>query len=123
MGMWRYGSLDAALAHLRGERVSIRPGVVDMGRGAPGQSLEGSVELVNRTWESVRIIGGTSDCSCVATDDLPVILAPGESRLVSLRVALPGSPGLFTRKVFFWTDDVQARTIGFSLTGRIESPD
>lgn len=122
VGMQRYGSLDAMVAHLRGERVSIRPDLVDVGRGVPGQSIEASVALVNRTKSPVRIIGGTSDCSCVATDNLPVTLQPGESRSVSLRVDLPRATGRFTRKVWFWTDDAQARTIVFPVTGTIELP-
>jgi hypothetical protein len=119
LGAWMFGSLDAALAHIRGERVSVRPGFVDLGSGAPGQSVATTVELVNRTDRPVRIIGGTSDCSCVTTNDLPVTLAPGESRPVSIRVGLPTTPGLFNRQAFFWTDDDQARAIVFPLSGRI----
>ncbi len=122
LGVWMFGSIDAALAHIRGERVSVRPNIVDLGRGAPGQSVETTVELVNRTDRPVRIIGGTSDCSCVTTKDLPVSLGPGESRPVSIRVGLPTTLGLFNRQALFWTDDDQARTIVFPLTGRIEPP-
>ncbi|MCI0458911.1 MAG: DUF1573 domain-containing protein [Gemmataceae bacterium] len=122
LGTWLFGSLDAALAHVRGERVSVRPGVVDLGRGVPGQSVDATVELGNRTDKPVRIVGGTSDCSCVTTSDLPVTLGPGESRSVSIHVHLPRTPGLFNRQAFFWTDDDQARTIVFPLIGRIEPP-
>ncbi|HEY8505848.1 MAG TPA: MauE/DoxX family redox-associated membrane protein [Gemmataceae bacterium] len=122
LGAWTFGSLDAALARVRGERISVRPGFVDVGRGVPGQSVEAVVELVNRTDRPVRVIGGTSDCSCVTTYDLPVTLEPGEPRPVSIHVRLPGTPGLFNRQAFFWTDDDQARTIVFPLTGRIEPP-
>ncbi len=122
LGIWLFGSLDAALAHVRGERVSVRPGVVDLGSRVPGQSVEATVELGNRTDKPVRIVGGTSDCSCVTTSDLPVTLGPGESRSVSIHVHLPRTPGLFNRQAFFWTDDDQARTIVFPLIGRIEPP-
>jgi Methylamine utilisation protein MauE len=117
-----FGSADAALAHLRGERVSVRPAFVDIGSGVPGQTFEATVELVNRTDRPVRIIGGTSDCSCVTTDELPLTLGPGEARGVTVRVKLSSDLGIFNRKAFFWTDHDQARAVLFDLTGRIDPP-
>lgn len=117
-----FGSPDAALARLRGERLSIRPQVVDVGTGQPGQSLTAAIEVVNRTDEPLTILGGTSDCSCVTTVDLPVTLAPGEAHQVSVQVRLPGNSGFFNRKAFFWTDCGQARRVLFSLAGRVEPP-
>ena len=117
-----FGSADAALAYLRGESISVRPTFVDVGRGVPGQTVEATVELVNRTDRSVRVIGGTSDCSCVTTNDLPLTLGPGEARGVSVRVKLSSDLGIFNRKAFFWTDHNQARAVLFDLTGRIDPP-
>ena len=56
-----YGSADAALAHFRGERISLYPRLVDVGTGAPGEIREGTIEVVNRTDHSIRLIGGTKD--------------------------------------------------------------
>ena len=56
-----YGSADTALAHLRGERISLYPRLVDVGTGAPGEIREGTIEVVNRTDHSIRLIGGTKD--------------------------------------------------------------
>jgi hypothetical protein len=117
-----FGSVDAALARLRGERISIRPSIVDVGAGQPGDTLEAVVEVVNRTDRPVNLLGGTSDCSCVTTRDLPVALEPGEARSVSVQVRLTGNAGFFNRKAFFWTDCEQARRPMFALTGRIEAP-
>lgn len=58
---WKYGSPDAALAHLRGERVSLYPRLVDVGTGAPGEGREAAFEVVNRTGHPIRLIGGTKD--------------------------------------------------------------
>jgi hypothetical protein len=57
----RYGSPDAALAHLRGERISLYPRLIDVGTGAPEEVREAAVEVVNRTDHPVRLIGGTKD--------------------------------------------------------------
>lgn len=56
-----YGSPDAALAHFRGERISIYPRLVDVGTGDPGEVRETAVEVVNRTDRTLRLIGGTTD--------------------------------------------------------------
>jgi hypothetical protein len=116
-----FGSTDAALARLRGERVSIQPRLVDVGEGQAGQTLETVVEVVNRMDHPLTILGGSSDCSCVTTKDLPVRLAPGEARQVSVQVRLPGSSGFFNRKAYFWTDCGGTHQIVFGLTGRINS--
>lgn len=56
-----YGSPDAALARWRGERISIYPRLVDVGTGAPGEFREAAFEVVNRTDQPIRLIGGTKD--------------------------------------------------------------
>lgn len=118
-----FGSADAALAWLRGERVSIQPRMVDVGEGRPGQTMEAVVQVVNRTNQPVRLLGGNSDCSCVATRDLPVTLAPGETRQISIQIHLPEQTGFFKRKAFLWTDCEQARRLLIGLTGKIARPE
>src|SRR5438128_390217 len=117
-GLLRFGSVGAALAALRGEEVSVRPSLVEAGEGAPGERLQTSVELINRTGRTIRIVGGTSDCSCVATTDLPLSIPPGETRSVTVSVALRGGRGRFTREVSFLTADEKLQVIRFRLTGR-----
>lgn len=56
-----YGSPEAALARLRGERVSLYPRLIDVGTGAPGQTYEAPVEVVNRTDHIICLVGGTLD--------------------------------------------------------------
>ena len=58
---WVSGSPDAALADLRGERISLYPRLVDVGTGVPGEMREEAVEIVNRTDHPIRVIGGTKD--------------------------------------------------------------
>jgi hypothetical protein len=53
-----FGSPDAALARLRGERVSLYPRLIDVGTGPPGETREEAVEVVNRTEQPIRLIGG-----------------------------------------------------------------
>ena len=114
-----FGSIDAALAILRGERLSIYPSLVDMGEGVPGETRNASIELTNRTDMPIRVIGGTSDCSCTVLGDLPVTIPPGESRSITVAMHLPNAVGAFNRKAGLHLDYVGFRAVGFRVTGRI----
>lgn len=116
------GSVDAALAQLRGERLSIQPRLADVGRGRAGETREITLQLRNWADEPIRIIGGTSDCSCVATEQLPITIPAGESRSLTVKMRLPAKQGTFTRKAFLWTDDDHNRRLYFRLTGRSYKP-
>jgi hypothetical protein len=114
-----FGSVPGALAHFRGERVSIAPRLVDVGVGARGESLEVSVTLTNWTDKPIQLFGGTADCSCTVLDDLPLTIPANESRSVSVRVSLSGRAGIFTRRAAFMINDDGFKKLEFGLTGRI----
>jgi hypothetical protein len=114
-----FGSVPAAIAHFRGERVTVRPRLVDVGAGVSGQQRTVTVEVTNWTAKPVRLIGGTSDCSCTVLDDLPVAIPPQETRAVSVHVSLSGRPGQFTRLAGFVVEDQGHQRVNFRLTGRI----
>jgi hypothetical protein len=115
---WHFGSLDAAAAHIRGEPVAVVPHSVDIGDGTLGESRKVQVRVTNYTDRPLRIVGGTSDCSCVTTIDLPIMIPAGESRAVVVAIRLSASPGIFTRTALFVTDDNQFPAIYFQMTGR-----
>jgi hypothetical protein len=114
-----FGSLPQAISRLRGDEVSATPRTIDLGSQGAGTSVTTEIGLTNLTDRAIRVAGGTSDCRCVATDDLPFILAPGESRPVAVRLSLPASAsGKFVRRAWFWTDAAERR-IEFWLTGYV----
>ncbi len=114
------GSPAAALARLQGVPVYV-PGYVDFGTGRPGEVLEREVSVTNWTGVPVRLIGGTSDCSCITTEYMPVTVGPGETVAVPVRLRVPGSAaGVFTRRAEFWTDCDRRRTVGFAIGCRVE---
>ena len=115
-----YGSPQAALAHLRGDSLSVSSDFVDFGTGTAGQVGDGSVEVYNWTDVPVRLIGGTSDCSCVTTTDLPLTIPPGEARAVSVRLRIPRTAtGAATRTAELWTDYPQTRTVRLRVGWRL----
>jgi len=121
IGAFVFGSLAAALAHLRGDRLSVEPRLVDVGQGFMNERKVAMLRLRNWTGAAIRVIGGTSDCSCIATDDLPLSVPADGERAVTVRLLLKGPPGQFTRTVVLFTDDERFRRIAFRLTGRIQA--
>jgi hypothetical protein len=124
IGAWLYGSPEVALAQLRGGSISVSSGYVDFGVGHSGDVLEAQVEVRNWTKEPIKLIGGTSNCSCITTRGLPVTLAPGETRAIPVQVKIRQSePGILTRTVELWAEsDNQGtiRTIRFRAGYRVE---
>jgi hypothetical protein len=93
---------------------------VDFGSAVAGAVVEGSVEARNWTDEPVRLTGGTSDCSCVPTDDLPVTIQPGGGRAVTVRMRIPAAkPGAITRKAELLTDHPTRRVVQLRLGCRV----
>ncbi|MEO2088913.1 MAG: DUF1573 domain-containing protein [Gemmataceae bacterium] len=120
LGTLAFGSLDAAIAKLRGEPLGVSPAVLDFGTGKPGESLSTSVTVRNFTTDPVRLIGGTSDCSCLVTQDLPVTIPPGESVSIAVKLKVPGgTPGQMTRWVEVFTDCPGQRTVRLTATCRV----
>lgn len=104
MSLFLFGSLETAMARLRGQTLSIST-PLDFGNGTAGEVLIARATVRNWTSSPLRLIGGTSDCSCLATEDLPITIpAQGEVEIrVSLRIP-SDAPGQLTRVVNFVTD-------------------
>jgi hypothetical protein len=122
LARFRFGSLDGVLAALRGETLSVRPSPVDLGTGSPGEEHEAVLTVINHTEDSVRIVGGTSDCSCVATMDLPVAIPAHDSSSIRVRVRFPAKTGTFTRQSQLSTDSKLIGSLHFTLRGRAIRP-
>jgi hypothetical protein len=120
VGSWVYGSPQTALARLRGESLTVSSDYVDFGACPAGQMAERVVEVRNWSDRPVRLIGGTSDCSCLTTADLPLTIPPGEARPVTVQLTVPPAKlGALTRVVELWTDNDEHRTIRLQVGCRI----
>lgn len=115
---FQFGSLPAALAHIRGERLSVLPAPVDVGVGHPGEVRALTVELRNWTDQPIQVIGGDGGCFCAVAVSLPVTVPPGEAINVTLHVEFPPVEGSIVRRAFFFTDDARQPVVPFRLSGR-----
>lgn len=115
-------SPSAAFAVLRGEPLTVEPPVTDLGSGVRGEVRTFRIQVRNHTDRSIRLIGGTADCSCVATIDLPIIVPARENRMLSVRATFGGTEGVFQQPFVLLTDDeTQPRVVARFTRVLVES--
>ncbi len=120
-GAWYAGSPEAALARLRGAALTVTNSYVDLGTGHPGDQLEANVSVRNWTNRPVRVVGGTSDCSCTALADLPLTIGPESEANIVIRLSIPETAqGQLTRTVLLGTDSPDQPRVGFRVGCRVE---
>lgn len=111
-----------AWARLRGNWITVRPGLVQVGDGLAGQQKSFSIQLTNHAERTVRVVGGTTNCACISTNDLPISLGPGESGSINVWMKFTGTAGRFQRRFTLYTDDEWARVIVARFAGRTLEP-
>jgi hypothetical protein len=79
--VYRTGSIRAGLAYLAGQEIYASPRSL----AVPGEGDVQSVTLSNLSGDPIQIIGYNAQCSCVELPELPVALAPWETRKLAIR--------------------------------------
>jgi hypothetical protein len=108
LGVWvasRYGTVEAAVAHLRGERVFAREPKLVFGRAPAGTAQERVVEIVNYSAAPVRVLGGTHGCGYDILLDCPGEVPAGGVRRFRVRVSVPQRAGPYRYGAAFWVKD------------------
>lgn len=118
---WR-ADLDTMLARLRGQPVALAPAIYDLGSAAEGQTKAFEVRLLNYSMKPVRIIGGSSSCSCTVIDELPLTVPSGGETTVSIRARFVGTPGRFQHKYVLYTDSHEESSIVGQFFGFVRDP-
>ncbi|MFT3881507.1 MAG: DUF1573 domain-containing protein [Gemmatales bacterium] len=101
----------ATLARLRGETLSVQPAVTQVGEGSQGESRVFQVILQNYSEKPIRVVGGTTSCTCVATADLPLTIPAGENKTINVKINFSGSLGKFLHHFVLYSDANKRLTI------------
>jgi hypothetical protein len=118
-----YGSPRAALAQMRGERLTVEPVLVDIGIAAPNETRSAIVKVQNWHDQPIAVIGAGSDCACRLTDDLPLMIPAGKWRMVTVQFTFPPDARSFRRTVHFMSNDVDRPFLPFQISGVCVEPD
>lgn len=116
---WMYGSPYEGLWHVRGESITLEPIVSLVGDGLLGEEHTFNIQLTNHRDRPIKVIGGTANCSCLATNDLPIIVQQKESRSITVRMNFRGNPGRFRHSFVLYTDEEEQATVAAWFTGRV----
>src|SRR5262249_48704330 len=76
-----------------------------------GEQRMFQVQLRNYSQKPIRVVGGTTSCACIATQDLPVTIAAGGSVSLNVRVRFSGSSGSFGHRFILYSDSEERLTI------------
>jgi hypothetical protein len=112
---------SGVLARLRGEIVEVVPPITDVGEGLAGEQRTFWIEVKNHTKLPVTIVGGTRTCACIATNDLPLTIAPGQSEYLRVQIRFWGSPGRFQHLFCLYIDADGQRAVVARFAGRLRN--
>jgi dolichol-phosphate mannosyltransferase len=91
VGIALFGSLDGAIGYATGARLLTTATTQHVGYLDDGEVGTATFELANHGREPIRILGAKSTCRCVALDDLPMTIEPGQRGRIRVRVKARGS--------------------------------
>jgi hypothetical protein len=113
----RYGSVDKAIAAIRGQSYSVEPELLDFGKAKASELRVVTVTVSNMSGEPLRIVGGQTDCSFVSIQDLPISVKAHDSSAIPVAIRFPIPAGRFTQrgKLFLGGRDLAA--VHFQITG------
>ncbi len=113
------GSVMIALAYLRGERLIIDPIVAFANDGLPGEEREILFRVLNFTDRPVKLLGANSSCTCASTKDLPLVIPPAESRMLSVTYRFSEAQSSLEEIVTLYTDDRQRSRLVVRIKRRV----
>ncbi len=111
----------AALAKLRGETLTVSPANTQLCEGAAGEYRTFQIALRNYSNKAIKVVGGTTSCACIATQDLPITIPAGGSESIKVKIKYSGSPGKFAHRFVLYSDSDE-RLITARFSGAVVSP-
>jgi hypothetical protein len=98
----RYPSADLMFARIRGDTVTARPAMVNVGIGRPEELREGTISVSNWSSQPLKVFGGSSGCDIDILRDCPKTIAPGSTEPFRVRYRLSAVEGWTKRRVQLW---------------------
>jgi hypothetical protein len=107
--LYFFGSIGSALAYMRGERLFAY--VAPTGRIPKGEESELNLFISNLGDRPVRILGGTSSCSCLVPLGLPALLEATDTRNIRIKFRPKRRTGRITEGLRLFTDHPNQREL------------
>jgi hypothetical protein len=118
-GYARFGSLSAALAAARGERVHVPEKTKVLGNVISGSQSTVSWQVTNVSSNPIGLIGSLTSCTCTSLDKLPPVLQPRESAVIKATILIPKVGRSMSGSIKLFTDEPSQREVILSYSGRL----
>jgi hypothetical protein len=118
----RYGSLTIAIQRLKGEILVVDRPVVAMSGVRPGSRVDLRYSITNVADHPVRLLGASTSCSCTMVENLPIVLAPSETRTLSATVSTSEDDRGLDGSIHLYMDDTLSPEIIIGYKVRFEVP-
>jgi hypothetical protein len=116
-GSWHFGSVSAALARLRGDRLLVDAYSKSFGSVVAGRLETVEFSLWNTASRPVTVLGARSSCTCAAADDLPMVVPSGGRRSIRIIVGRNPQPGAVSEHVTLFTDEPSQPQLALRVEG------
>lgn len=113
-----YGSPRSAIDYVAGKSVLVRSQQRFAGQVQPDETTTTEFELRNVSARPIRVLGAKASCRCVAIDDLPLTLGPGESKSIAIQLIASHVPGIQRESAKLLFDD-SASSITLVVTAMV----
>jgi Protein of unknown function (DUF1573) len=107
--LWHFGSIGAALAYTRGERLFAK--MESIGTMTRGEERKAELVISNLGDKPVRILGAASSCSCVATSGVPTTIPAKDMRIIPVKLRAGNLIGRSVQRLRIFTDHPRQRDV------------
>jgi hypothetical protein len=118
----KFGSIEAALAFVAGDRLLISTQTQSVGDLLPGQRSTVEFRLTNLSNAPVIVVGARVSCVCVSVQELPLAVPRSETRRLAIVVRAPAKQGLISENIQLYTNAPGESMRTLKIVGRVVVP-
>lgn len=121
-GLFRFGSLAAALSAVRGDPLLVDRPFRSMSGIRPGSRVLLHYALTNASDRPIKLVGIKASCSCITADELPLTIAVSETKSLSATVKTREDESAKDGSICLYTDHPDSAEIILGYSVRLTPP-
>jgi hypothetical protein len=100
--------------------ITISPTTIDLGVLKPNVKRAFHLHVTNNAGKTYAIIGASTSCACVGSEELPVEVMPGKTKEIAANVTPDEGKGKYEQGLIYYTDCEEQPILRIRVTGRFE---
>lgn len=114
-----YENLRAASKDKESPRAVLKTTTWDFGDVEPGQILRASIPVTNAGGTRLAVVNESSSCSCSSTTTGGIVVLPGETSQLEVKLDTRGSRSVVQSELRFFTNDPQRPRLTITLLAKV----